>query len=105
MDNKKEDKSKKAIEKLEKAAGAMDKGVDWTEEKLSTVPSMLGAHRSKIIVGLVVLFVLALVRDPSLALIGVVIAVILFASQILKAVKDSMNKKPEVKKAEETKEE
>lgn len=98
MDNKNLEK----VEKVEKAAQALDKGVKAADDKLSAVPSMMGEHKPKIMVGLTVLMVIALLRDPSLAIIGGLVIAFLYSSSIVAAVKKQMQKKTE-EKAVETK--
>jgi len=93
MENKHIDK----IEKAEKVAKSMDKGVVAADEKLSAVPGLMGAHKPKIMVGLTVLMVIALLRDPSLAIIGLVLIGFLYSSSILGAVKKQAMKKKEEK--------
>ena len=110
-----ENKNIEKIEKVEKAAKALDKGVEAADKQLAAVPSMMGEHRPKIMVGLVVLMVIALLRDPSLAIIGLLLVGFLYSSSILGAVKKQALKKKadkavlvveasvEVKKEEELK--
>jgi len=95
-------KNLEKVEKVEKAAQAIDQGVKVADEKLSAVPSMMGEHKPKIIVGLTSLMVIALLRDPSLAIIGGLVLTFLYSSSILAAVKKQMQKKTE-EKAVETK--
>lgn len=94
MDN---NKNLEKVEKVEKAAQALDKGVKAADDKLSAVPSMMGEHKPKIMVGLTVLLVIALLRDPSLAIIGGLVIAFLYSSSIVGAIKKQMQKKNEEK--------
>jgi len=111
MDQNQENKDKKMenLEKLEKATQALDRGVKMADEKLSAVPGMLGEHKSKVMLILVIAFGIALFRDTSLALIIGLISVVVYSSSIVavikKQVEKSATKKEESKQIEEKKEE
>lgn len=91
----------KQLEKAEKVTKALDEGIKKADEKLSEVPSMLGEHRSKVIVGLTLLTLIALVRDQSLLVIGLFLFVVLYSSKIVEQLKkrvDSAKKEEKVEK-------
>jgi ABC-type multidrug transport system fused ATPase/permease subunit len=100
MENK-EDKTQKYLEKGEKVADAMEKGVNWTDDKLKQVPSMMGSHRPKIMVGLAILLVIAVVRDQTMIFLALVIGAVLYAKQILSSMRQ-MAAKNAAKKAART---
>ena len=98
--DKKDVKKIETVEKVEKAAKALDRGVEMADEKLSQVPSMMGEHKPKIMIALVILGLVALLRDPNLALFGALIAAVLYSSKIISALKLQMLKKAAKKELE-----
>lgn len=102
--DKKDLKRLEAMNKAEKVTKALDRGVDMADEKLSQVPSMMGKHKPKIMLAVVLSLVIAFLRDPTLALILALILVVLYSSVILSKLKEQMLKqaaKKEVSKISE----
>lgn len=99
-----EQKNKKIenIEKAEKVAQVIDKGVVKADEIVDNMKKKSGDLGSKIQVGLIIIVVLALVRDSGLLWTALGVFALLFLTKILGIVKKQMT--PSEKQKEKSQE-
>lgn len=84
------DKKTETIEKVEKVANVIDKSVMKADEILGSAKTKSGAVGSKVHIGIIVLAVLAMVRDSAMIWIALGVFALLFLKAITATVKKQM---------------
>lgn len=97
------DKKIEHIEKAEKVAQVIDKGVVKADEIVDNMKKKSGDLGSKIQIGLIIIVVLALVRDTGLMWTAIGVFALLFLTKILGVVKKQMTPAPKVEEKTEEK--
>jgi len=98
--------NKKNIERLEKAAEAVEKAAEVADQKLlSKIPGALGSHKSKVMVAMAIVLVIGLMRDGALVLFAGLVLLLLYSKSVVSAVKEYMAKVEAEKAAKKLEEE
>lgn len=97
------DKKTERIEQAEKVAGAIDKGVNKASEILDSGKQKSGDLGPKIQVGLVLVAILAMVKDPGMIWIALGIGAILFSGKLIAVYKKMTASEKKEEKQEEKK--
>lgn len=97
------DKKTERIEQAQKVASAIDKSVTKADEAMDSVKKKAGAVGSKVQVGLVIVAILAMIRDSGMVWILAGVLAILFSGKIIEIYSKMSEKKEEKQKTEEKK--
>lgn len=97
------DKKTERIEQAQKVASVIDKGVSKADEVMDSAKKKAGAVGSKVQVGLVIVAILAMIRDSGMIWILAGVLAILFSGKLIEMYKKMSEKKEEQPKSEEKK--